>query len=121
MTVSSKELLDKTLQAAIPAIELYNKPDFRYRKETFAVLICTAWELILKAKVLLDGGENFGLIIVTRNEVDPTTGNRSTMTKTNRSGNPMTVGLGLLNAKALEEKFDGYSKECYANIELLME
>ena len=74
MTVTSKELLDKSLQAAISAIELYNKPDFRYREETFAVLICTAWELLLKAKVLKDGNEDFNLILVRRADINAETG-----------------------------------------------
>lgn len=33
----------------------------------------------------------------------------------------MTLGLGFLATKALEEKWDGYTKECLANTELLME
>lgn len=33
--------------AVLAAIELYNKPDFRYREEAFAILILNAWELIL--------------------------------------------------------------------------
>lgn len=121
MAVTSKELLEKSLQAAISAIELYNKPDFRYREETFAVLICTAWELLLKAKTLQDGGEDFNLIVVLRPEVDPVTGATTQVPKTNRSGNSMTVGLGVLASRALETKLDGYSKECLANIELLIE
>ncbi len=121
MAVTSKELLDKSLQAAISAIELYNKPDFRYREETFAVLICTAWELLLKAKTLHDGKEDFNLIVVVRPEVDPATGLTTQVPKTNRSGNFMTIGLSVLSNRALEKKLDGYSKECLANIELLIE
>lgn len=121
MSVTSKELLDKSLQAAISAIELYNKPDFRYREESFAVLICNAWELLIKAKALKDNGEDFNVIVVFRSDANPETGVETKIAKTNRSGNPMTVGLGALAAKALETKVDGFSKECLSNIELLME
>jgi hypothetical protein len=30
-SVTSKELIEKSVQAAVSAIELYNKPDFKYR------------------------------------------------------------------------------------------
>ncbi len=43
-------LLDKSVQAAISAIEIYNKPDFKYREESFSILMVNAWELLLKAK-----------------------------------------------------------------------
>jgi hypothetical protein len=38
--------------ALISAIEIYNKPAFGYREETFAILALNAWELLLKAKIL---------------------------------------------------------------------
>src|SRR6266545_2633898 len=40
--------------ALLAAIELYNKPDFRYREESFAILALNAWELLLKAKLLAE-------------------------------------------------------------------
>ena len=36
----------------ISAIEIYNKPDFKYREETFAILAINSWELLLKEKWL---------------------------------------------------------------------
>lgn len=33
----------------ISAIEIYNKPDFAYREETFSVLCVNSWELLPKA------------------------------------------------------------------------
>src|SRR5208283_3351467 len=41
-------LVEKAIDAAISAIEVYNKPRFRYREETFAILMLNAWELLLK-------------------------------------------------------------------------
>jgi hypothetical protein len=53
----SAELAQKSVQAAISAIEIYNKPNFSYREEAFALLMTNAWELLLKAKWLLDYDE----------------------------------------------------------------
>ena len=38
----------------IAAIEVYNKPDFLYRGETFSILAINSWELLLKAKHIKD-------------------------------------------------------------------
>lgn len=43
-----KSFIDKSVGAALSAIEIYNKPDFKYREETFAILMINAWELLLK-------------------------------------------------------------------------
>jgi len=53
MSISRSSLLLKNAEAAlISAIEIYNKPTFAYREETFAILALNAWELLLKAKLL---------------------------------------------------------------------
>jgi len=47
-----KKLLEKSVSAMISAIEIYNKPDFKYREESFVILLVNGWELLLKAKIL---------------------------------------------------------------------
>ena len=47
-----ERLLDKSKEAFAMAIELYNKPTIHYRVEGFAMFICNAWELMLKAHML---------------------------------------------------------------------
>ena len=47
-----RSLLDKSINSMLSAIEIYNKPNFSYREETFALLAVNAWELILKAHLL---------------------------------------------------------------------
>lgn len=47
-----KGLLDKSIASMISAIEIYNKPDFQYREETFTILAINAWELLFKAHIL---------------------------------------------------------------------
>jgi hypothetical protein len=45
-------LVEKAIHAASAAIEIYNKPGFRYREESFAILMLNAWELLLKARIV---------------------------------------------------------------------
>ena len=52
------KLLDKSKEAFIMSIELYNKPTIKYRVEGFSLFICNAWELMLKAHMIKSMGEN---------------------------------------------------------------
>lgn len=47
-----KKLLNKSIEAFSMAIEIYNKPTIQYRVEGFALFICNAWELMLKAYMI---------------------------------------------------------------------
>ena len=111
----SKDLSEKSIHAAVAAIEIYNKPDFHYREEAFALLITNAWELLLKAKWLLDHGE----IITSLYEYDRNA-DGSTTPRTGRSGNPITFGLGYLAAKLCEDANSGLEKPCLDNIQALI-
>lgn len=51
------QLLDKSQEAFIMAVEVYNKPTIKYRVEGYAFFVCNAWELMLKAKLVRDSGE----------------------------------------------------------------
>lgn len=53
------KMLDKSEEAFLMAIEIYNKPTINYRLEGFAYFICNAWELLLKAKILSDGEKKY--------------------------------------------------------------
>lgn len=46
------KLLEKSTEAFIMGLEIYNKPTIKYRVEGFSFFICNAWELMLKAKLL---------------------------------------------------------------------
>lgn len=56
MTVQ-EQLLDKSKEAFVLAIEIYNKPSIKYRLEGFSFFICNAWELMLKAHIINNFGE----------------------------------------------------------------
>lgn len=49
-------LINKSTEAFIMAIEIYNKPSIKYRVEGFALFICNAWELMLKAHLIKTQG-----------------------------------------------------------------
>jgi hypothetical protein len=48
----SKRLVDKSIEAFIMGIEIYNKPTIHYRIEGFSFFVINAWELMLKAELL---------------------------------------------------------------------
>lgn len=50
----SRQLIDKSQEAIILALETYNKPTIKYRIEGFCFFYTNAWELILKAKIIED-------------------------------------------------------------------
>ncbi len=89
-----KPFIDKSVGAALSAIEIYNKPDFKYREETFAILMINAWELLLKGKIIKETGGNLKSIYIMTNKF----GKNGSILKTktpelNRSKNPRTIGL----------------------------
>lgn len=47
-----KRLVEKSIEAFIMGVEIYNKPTIKYRIEGFSFFICNAWELMLKAELL---------------------------------------------------------------------
>lgn len=50
-----KTLVDKSIEAFIMGLEIYNKPTIKYRIEGFSFFIVNAWELMLKATLLKRG------------------------------------------------------------------
>ncbi|MEW5838990.1 MAG: DUF3644 domain-containing protein [Pseudomonadota bacterium] len=87
-------MLEKSVAAMLSAIEIYNKPDFKYREETFSVLCINSWELLLKAKVLnLAGNKPAALYVLEHKTLKNGERSRIKRPKRNRSGNPMSVGL----------------------------
>jgi EC042_2821-lke REase/Protein of unknown function (DUF3644) len=48
---SSRHLVRNAKSALLAAIEIYNKPGFKYRDECFVILLLNAWELYLKALI----------------------------------------------------------------------
>ncbi|HZR61556.1 MAG TPA: DUF3644 domain-containing protein [Xanthobacteraceae bacterium] len=86
--------MDKAIDAAVGAIEIYNKPAFRYREESFAVLMLNAWELLLKARILKENHNRIASIEVWERKTTKAGEPSKKLTpKRNRAGNPMTIGI----------------------------
>jgi hypothetical protein len=100
-----ERLLENSISAALSSIEIYNKPDFKYRDEIFTILATNAWELLLKAKLLKDAGDNVATLFVI-SDGKP---------KLNRNGQPLTIEiLGAMRRVGLDAVAS-------ANIETLVE
>lgn len=89
-----RSLLDKSINSMLSAIEIYNKPNFSYREETFAILAVNAWELILKAHLLKCCNYNMRHLYQLENKTK-LNGTKSALKqpKLNRTGNPTTIGI----------------------------
>jgi len=87
-------MLEKSIAAMLSAIEIYNKPDFKYREETFSVLCVNAWELLLKAKVLnLSSNKVTSLYAMEYRQLKSGGKSKIKRPKKNRSNNPMSINL----------------------------
>jgi hypothetical protein len=87
-------MLEKSIAAVLSAIEIYNKPDFKYREELFSVLCINAWELLLKAKVLnLASNKVAALYVMEYRTLKTGKISKIPRPKTNRSGTPQSISL----------------------------
>lgn len=84
MSEPSSKLMQCSIEAALAAIEIYNKPTISYREQTFVVLITNAWELLFKAKLVRDADESLDAVHVFLPDGSP---------KVNRSGNNFTIDI----------------------------
>ncbi|MEO7297784.1 MAG: DUF3644 domain-containing protein [Verrucomicrobiota bacterium] len=120
MKARAKELLDRAIAATIAAIEIYNKPDFRYREEAFAVLAINGWELLLKAKWLADHGNDLASLYVREpSKSKAATKSSKLRIKRTRSGNPFTHSMDFLAKKLVDS--GGLDANAWKNIEALLE
>jgi hypothetical protein len=115
-------LVDKAIDAAISAIEVYNKPRFRYREETFAILMLNAWELLLKARILKENKNRLRSIEVWKRKANKTGLKRKKLVpKRNRAGNILTIGVGAAAAIVRKYTKDTVDQPAIENIALLTE
>lgn len=116
-----KSLLSKSINSMLSAIEIYNKPNFLYREETFAILAVNAIELLFKAHLLKLHNYSIKELYVME-PIKTKKGKvhkRRKTPKLNRSKNPMTIGIfdvinKLKNKCKLSDNF-------ISNIEVLVE
>lgn len=115
MKARSRELLDRAIAAMVAAIDVYNKPDFPYRAESFTILALNAWELLLKAKWLADRSNRFNSLFVRNGGARQ----KRLRYKRTRSGNPFTHSLDYLAKKLNEQKI--LHESAQRNLEALTE
>ena len=115
----SNRLLEKSLSAALLAIELYNKPNIEYREESFAILIINAYELLFKAKVVEDTRKINSIYEYEKKKLIDNTSSKRDYIKKNRIGEPMTKGIiSLMNSLKNQKKI---SSNVIENILMLIE
>ena len=106
----------------LAAIEVYNKPSFSYREESFAILAINAWELLLKARVLQLAGNKVSSILKyeRRKKADGTLSEKKYRVKT-RSGAHLSVGLFKAYDLLINEYGDTLPPAIRGNLELICE
>lgn len=89
-----KLLLDKSVSCMLSAIEIYNKPNFGYREDVFAILCVNSWELLLKAILLKENKYKMNslYVLVPKKRKDGTSSKLMEISL-NRCGNPKTIAL----------------------------
>lgn len=114
MKARSRELLDRSIAAMVAAIDVYNKPDFLYRAESFTILALNAWELLLKAKWLAGNRNRLSSLYVREGK-----GSKRPRYKRTRSGSPFTHSLDYLAKKLTEQRV--LDEACRKNLDALVE
>lgn len=84
MKARSKVLCDHSVGMALSAIEIYNKPNFHNREQIFCILIVSAWETLLKARIVSLNNNSHNSIYVK---------NSNGRYKKNRNNEYLTIGL----------------------------
>lgn len=115
------QLVLKSREACLSAVETYNRASTMYREETFAILMINAWELLLKARIVRERGGKVSALweLQPRRKKD---GQASKLKayKRNRSGTPLTIGLERAYSIVAGYPRHRVDKNCIANIEALI-
>lgn len=117
-----RSLLDKSVNSMLSAIEIYNKPNFSYREETFSILATNAIELLFKALLFKSCSYKIQHLYVLEpiKNKDGTNHKSRKQPKLNRSKNPTTLGLFDV-IKKLETKGFKITNNHLCSIEALIE
>lgn len=112
--------VEKAAAAMTSAVEIYNKPSFAYRDETFAILSINAWELLLKAKLLKDVANDLkALRVYEPRKTKSGKLSKKLYLKRNRAGNALSISLPSCIA-ALEKSSSKVPNEVKVNLVALM-
>ncbi|MGG5823641.1 DUF3644 domain-containing protein [Falsiroseomonas sp. HW251] len=117
-----KALVDKAVSACLAAVEIYNKPLFPHREEVFAIMMINAWELLLKARILKEGGNKMRVLyqMETPDTKAGKPGRRQKIRMTG-GGTPRTIPLGTAIAQAAKLKANPLPPVAEDNIRAIAE
>ncbi len=120
MKSRSQQLMDRSISAMLAGIEIYNKPLFPYRVESFTMLAINAWELLFKAKWLHDNRNKISSLYVyeKRSLKNGVRSKKETIKRTS-SGAPFTHSVDHLSKKLFEQQ--KIPQEVVDNLAFLME
>ena len=116
-----RSLLDKSIASMLAAIEIYNKPNFAYREDSFAILCVNAWELLLKAIYLRQNHyKKYSLYELVPKKKKDGTSSKKKVPALNRAGNPKTLSIEKVIELLKPSKIADYNlfENIYALIEL---
>ncbi len=122
MKSRARQILEKSIDAIIAAIEVYNKPSFSYREEAFSILAINAWELLLKARILeIDRNRLSAIIGYEKHRKQDGTLSEKLYRKKNRSGNYVSIGLFKAYDRLVNEYGDNIKPVIRKNLKALTE
>lgn len=84
MKSRSRRLAEHSINSALSAIEIYNKPDFKDREQIFCVLMAVAWESLLKSRLVSQNRNKLNCLYVKES---------SGRYKRNRNNQPHTIDI----------------------------
>ena len=117
-----KVLVEKSIEACLAAIEIYNKPNFQYREECFSILMLNAWELLLKARIIKQNNGRTNSIEMFEKKLNKDgTKSKRKRKKLNRVGNAMTISLERAVDTVRQYNNKSIDQPCIANLNLLKE
>ena len=106
----------------LSAIEVYNKPDFFYREETFSILAINGWELLAKARILqLERNRTSAIIEYEKRKKADGSQSLKLYRKKNRTGNHVSIGLFKALDLLANKYGDNVNPLIRKNLELLTE
>ena len=115
-----KALMRKSISACVAAIEIYNKPASVHREETFATLVVSAWEAILKARLVKDLGVR-SIQVLEEGRTPTGKPSKQLRPRLNRSQNPYTISLDKAIERCRSLPTMPLNPSCEANLSLLVE
>jgi hypothetical protein len=115
------KFVHKAEAALTSAVEVYNKPSFAYREETFAILMLNAWELLLKARLIQTANNPRIIYLYEIRQTKSGTKSKKLYLKRNRSGNPMTIGVGKCISELDKQTSSALGLIVKANLDALIE